>query len=285
MFQPFGQASTSSTREYGGAGLGLAITKNIMASLGGHVSCASAVGRGTTMTLDVPLEVPRGSLGSGNSGSETRAAEAFLLRNAEEVVTAVDKRSLGDAIGRVARAGGAAHSHLDVASRFPHTETQRRVWGKEVASGAAARAPPQRVRRRLGGGVFGTPLRGVAPRRDAPRRTRGNVPRSCWWWGRRSVHDPAGEDSVFLSRDGEAPRGASRRSANTKTRDARARARSRLISASIPAPVPALGGDSGRGRAVRIGAYARIIMMRKIPSWMFWTSTRRGARCFAARSR
>ena len=246
VFQPFGQASTSSTREYGGAGLGLAITKNIMASLGGHVSCASAVGRGTTMTLDVPLEVPRGSLGSGNSGSETRAAEAFLLRNAEEVVTAVDKRSLGDAIGRVARAGGAAHSHLDVASRFPHTETQRRVWGKEVAKALRRAHRPHNACVVVLEEAFLAPLFAEWHRAGALRAGRADVPAIVLVVGKKiTVHDPAGEDSVFLSRDGEAPRGASRRSANTKTRDARARARSRLISASIPAPVPALGEDSG----------------------------------------
>jgi signal transduction histidine kinase/CheY-like chemotaxis protein len=267
VFQPFGQASTSSTREYGGAGLGLAITKNIMASLGGHVSCASAVGRGTTMTLDVPLEVPRGSLGSGNSGSKTRAAEAFLLRNAEEVVTAVDKRSLGDAIGRVARAGGAAHSHLDVASRFPHTETQRRVWGKEVAKALQRAHRPHNACVVVLEEAFLAPLFAEWHRAGTLRAGRADVPAIVLVVGRKiTVHDPAGEDSVcartlplrgqgevFLSRDGEASRGASRRlgsanAASAKTRDENARARrgrSRLISASIPAPVPALGEDSG----------------------------------------
>ena len=93
VFQPFGQASTSSTREYGGTGLGLAITKNIMASLGGRVSCASAVGRGTTMTLDVPLEIPN----AGVRAASRPGCQTFRLAKAKEVVTAVDKRSLGDA--------------------------------------------------------------------------------------------------------------------------------------------------------------------------------------------
>ncbi len=251
VFQPFGQASTSSTREYGGAGLGLAITKNIMASLGGHVSCASAVGRGTTMTLDVPLEVPRGSLGSGNSGFKTRAAEAFLLRNAEEVVTAVDKRSLGDAIGRVARAGGAAHSHLDVASRFPHTETQRRVWGKEVAKALQRAHRPHNACVVVLEEAFLAPLFAEWHRAGTLRAGRADVPAIVLVVGKKiTVHDPAGEDSVGARRLG---------SANTKTRDARARvARSRLISASIPAPVPALGEDSGADPffgSARIGAH------------------------------
>ena len=258
VFQPFGQASTSSTREYGGAGLGLAITKNIMASLGGHVSCASAVGRGTTMTLDVPLEVPRGSLpGSGNSlGSKTRAVlnSAFLLRNAEEVVTAVDKRSLGDAIGRVARAGGAAHSHLDVASRFPHTETQRRVWGKEVAKALRRAHRPHNACVVVLEEAFLAPLFAEWHRAGTLRAGRAvELPAIVLVVGKKiTVHDPAGEDSVGARRLG---------SANTNTRkheNARARARSRLISASIPAPVPALGEDSGADAlfgSARIGAH------------------------------
>ena len=259
VFQPFGQASTSSTREYGGAGLGLAITKNIMASLGGHVSCASAVGRGTTMTLDVPLEVPRGSLpGSGNSlGSKTRAVlnSAFLLRNAEEVVTAVDKRSLGDAIGRVARAGGAAHSHLDVASRFPHTETQRRVWGKEVAKALRRAHRPHNACVVVLEEAFLAPLFAEWHRAGTLRAGRAvELPAIVLVVGKKiTVHDPiTGEDSVGARRLG---------SANTNTRkheNARVRARSRLISASIPAPVPALGEDSGADAlfgSARIGAH------------------------------
>ena len=94
--------------------------------------------------------------------------------------------------------------------------------------------------------AFLAPLFAEWHRAGTLRAGRANVPAIVLVVGKKiKVHDPAGEDSVFLSRDGEAPRGASRRSANTKTRDARARARSRLISASIPAPVPALGEDSG----------------------------------------
>ena len=57
VFMPFGQASIGSTREYGGTGLGLAITSNIMHALGGSIECASTLGRGTTMTLKLSLEI------------------------------------------------------------------------------------------------------------------------------------------------------------------------------------------------------------------------------------
>ena len=229
VFKPFGQASTSSTREYGGTGLGLAITKSIISALGGHISCASAVGRGTTMTLDVPLELPRES----RVISRRMASAAFRLPRVEEVVTVVEKRSLGDAIGRVANAGHAAHSHLDVAARFPHTETQRRVWGKEVA--AALRRVPSL---RRGACVAVLEEAFLAPlfaewHRSGALRSRADVPVIVLVVAKkitaRDPREPAGEDSAGTEvREG---RGAGRR-----LRSLRARA-------SVPAAAPTPSDD------------------------------------------
>jgi signal transduction histidine kinase len=54
LFQPFMQADSSTTRAYGGTGLGLVITKRITALLGGDVDLQSELGKGTTMTLWIP---------------------------------------------------------------------------------------------------------------------------------------------------------------------------------------------------------------------------------------
>lgn len=51
LFRPFMQADGSQTREYGGAGLGLAITKQLAEAMGGGVHVASTPGRGSTFTL------------------------------------------------------------------------------------------------------------------------------------------------------------------------------------------------------------------------------------------
>ena len=107
-----------------------------------------------------------------------------------------------------------------------------------------AHRPPQRVRRRLGGGVFGTPLRGVAPRRDAPRRT-PTSPRSCWWWGRRSRCTIRAGRTPCSSPETGRHRAARLGVPPTRKRATLALARGRdSSSASIPAPVPALGEDS-----------------------------------------
>ncbi|OYP33174.1 PAS domain-containing hybrid sensor histidine kinase/response regulator [Rhodopirellula sp. MGV] len=53
IFEPFVQADDTVTRKYGGTGLGLPISKKIAESLGGTLSVASFVGRGSTFTATI----------------------------------------------------------------------------------------------------------------------------------------------------------------------------------------------------------------------------------------
>ena len=57
LFQPFSQADNSSTRRFGGAGLGLAICHQLAVAMGGRVDVRSEPGVGSTFWLDLPCEV------------------------------------------------------------------------------------------------------------------------------------------------------------------------------------------------------------------------------------
>ena len=54
LFQRFVQADVSTTRKYGGTGLGLSLTKALSEILGGSVSVVSQEGEGTTFTIRLP---------------------------------------------------------------------------------------------------------------------------------------------------------------------------------------------------------------------------------------
>jgi signal transduction histidine kinase len=54
VFEDFRQADNSVTREYGGAGLGLAICKRLATMIEGHIELESKLGQGSTFTLVIP---------------------------------------------------------------------------------------------------------------------------------------------------------------------------------------------------------------------------------------
>ena len=55
VFDRFYRADRSRTRGSGGAGLGLAITRQIVAAHGGLIWAESALGQGTTISIALPV--------------------------------------------------------------------------------------------------------------------------------------------------------------------------------------------------------------------------------------
>jgi PAS domain S-box-containing protein len=58
LFQPFTQADSSTTRKYGGTGLGLTITRRFSQMLGGDVTVSSRPDGGSVFTIRLPADTP-----------------------------------------------------------------------------------------------------------------------------------------------------------------------------------------------------------------------------------
>ncbi|MCJ2007836.1 ATP-binding protein, partial [Methylobacterium sp. J-092] len=79
LFERFTQADESTTRNYGGTGLGLALSRAFAQLLGGDITVDSVEGKGTSFTLRIPAAAPEQAIEAAPAAPENQMTVGDLV--------------------------------------------------------------------------------------------------------------------------------------------------------------------------------------------------------------
>lgn len=89
LFDPFTQADSSSTRQYGGTGLGLAIAKQLVTMMGGDIMVTSRPGEGSAFRFTLHCQAPMEGITSSDEGVEE---DRYAILRDKRVLLAEDNK-------------------------------------------------------------------------------------------------------------------------------------------------------------------------------------------------
>ncbi|THD61022.1 ATP-binding protein [Phenylobacterium sp.] len=84
LFETFAKGDSSMTRRYGGAGLGLALCRQLARAMGGEVTVCSTPGRGSSFSVELPLAPGASDLATAQGGLEAAASAPLRVLAAED---------------------------------------------------------------------------------------------------------------------------------------------------------------------------------------------------------
>jgi signal transduction histidine kinase/CheY-like chemotaxis protein len=91
LFQAFTQADASTTRKYGGTGLGLTISRRFSQMMGGEITVASEEGKGSVFTVRIPAQVTVAEESEGdNAAQDETAGFAAIASGSAGTVLVID---------------------------------------------------------------------------------------------------------------------------------------------------------------------------------------------------